>query len=102
MYLGLVLVVLGVLFAIVGIFSGGAFTFVLLPLAVFAAIAAAVALWGARAAGVDGTLSRQPGPPAGGQVRGDAEPPPGEAPATPEDYVRARQHSQAEAEQRSR
>lgn len=94
MYLGLVLIVLAILFAIVGIFAGGVFTIVLVPLAVIGAVSAAAALASARAAGITGTLTEPPQqPPAGRMPRGE-DPPVGEVPVTPDEYVEARQRSQ--------
>jgi hypothetical protein len=93
MYLGLVLIVLAILFAIAGIFSGGAFTIVLVPLAVVAVVGAVVMLVTARAAGISGTLGQQPGIPAKGRIP-DAGPSAGELPVTPDEYVEARQRSQ--------
>lgn len=94
MYLGLVLIVLAVLFVVAGIFSGGVFTIVLVPLAVIAVVSGVVALLSARAAGITSTLTKQPGPqPAGRTPRGTG-PPPGEVPVTPDEYVEARQRSQ--------
>lgn len=94
MYLGLVLIVLAVLFAIAGIFSGGAFTIVLVPLAIVAVVAAVAALVSARAAGIAGALGQRPevpakGPPRGGSASDDAD-----SPVTPDEYVEARQRSQ--------
>jgi uncharacterized protein (DUF58 family) len=94
MYLGLVLVVVAVFCVIAGIVSGGVFTIVLVPLAVIAVVAGAAALVSARAAGISGTLVQQPGPLPRGRVERDAGPPLGEVPATPDDYVDARQRSQ--------
>jgi hypothetical protein len=94
MYLGLILVVVAVFCVIAGIFSGGVFTIVLVPVAVIAVVAGVAALVSARAAGITGTLARQPGPLPAGRVERDAGPPPGEVPATPDDYVDARQRSQ--------
>ena len=94
MYLGLVFIVLAILFVIVGIVSGGAFTIILVPLAVVAAVTAAVTLISARAAGIEGTLTKQPERPPLGRLRRGAGGPPGEVPATPDEYVDARQRSQ--------
>ena len=94
MYVGLVLVVLAILFAFVGIFAGGVFTIVLVPLAVIGAVSAAAALMSARAAGITETLTEQPEPQAPGRVPRGEGPPPGEVPVTPEEYVEARQRSQ--------
>lgn len=94
MYLGLVLIVLTVLFAVAGIASGGAFTIVLVVLAAIAAVGAGVALLTARAAGITSTLAEQPQPPAPGPVDSEAQPPPGEVPVTPDEYVEARQRTQ--------
>jgi hypothetical protein len=94
MYLGLVLVVLAVLFVIVGIFSGGVFTIVLVPLAVIAVVAGVAALVSARAAGITSTLTKQPDRQPTGLAPRGAGPPAGEVPATPDDYVEARQRSQ--------
>jgi hypothetical protein len=93
MYLGLVLIVLAILFAIAGIFSGGVFTIVLVPLAVLAVVGATAALVTARAAGISATLGKQPGIPAKGPGE-DAGPSAGEVPMTPDEYVDARQRSQ--------
>lgn len=94
MYIGLFLIVLAVLFAIVGVFSGGVFTIVLVPVAVIALVTAVVALMSARAAGIAGTLSKQPERQPPGRVPRGSGPPPGEVPVTPDDYVEARQRSQ--------
>jgi hypothetical protein len=101
MYLGVVLIGLAVLFAFAGIFSGGVFTIVLVPLAVIGMVAAVVALMSARvtllsarAAGITPTLTQQPGPMPKGRVKAGSEPPPGEVPVTPDEYVEARQKSQ--------
>lgn len=94
MYVGLVLVILAILFAFVGIFAGGVFTIVLVPLAVIGAVSAVVALMSARAAGITPTLTDQPKPQAGGRMPRGEGPPPGEVPATPDEYVEARQRSQ--------
>lgn len=93
MYLGLMLIVLAILFAIVGVFAGGVFTIVLVPLAVIGVVSAVTALVTARAAGVTSTLTKQPEQPSG-RVPPGSGPPPGEEPATPDDYVEARQRSQ--------
>ena len=94
MYLGLFLIVLVILFAFVGIFAGGVFTIVLVPLAVIAAVSAVSALMAARAAGITPTLTKQPEQPPSGRVPPDSGPPEGEAPATPDEYIEARQESQ--------
>lgn len=94
MYLGVVLIGLAVLFALAGIFSGGVFTIVLVPLAVIAVVSAVVTLLSARAAGITPTLTQPPGPMPKGRVKADSEPPPGEVPVTPDEYVEARQKSQ--------
>ena len=94
MYLGLVLIVLAILFVIVGIVSGGAFTIILVPLAVIAAVSAAVTLMSARAAGIEGTLTKQPERMPRGRLRHGSRSPPGEVPATPDEYVDARQRNQ--------
>ncbi|MGH2835354.1 MAG: hypothetical protein ACRDLT_07895 [Solirubrobacteraceae bacterium] len=94
MYLGLVLVVLAILFAFVGIFAGGVFTIVLVPLAVIGAVGAATAVVSARAAGITATLTQQPEPQATGRARRGQGPPAGEVPVTPDEYVEARQRSQ--------
>lgn len=94
MYLALVLVVLAILFVVVGIFSGGAFTIVLVPLAAIAVVAGVVALVSARAAGVESTLLKRPGRQPGGRIRRGSGPAPGEVPVTPDEYVEARQRSQ--------
>jgi uncharacterized protein (DUF58 family) len=94
MYLGLLLVVLAVLFVIVGIFSGGVFTIVLVPLAVVAVVAAVVALLTARAAGISATLTKEPERQSPELVPRDAGPAAGDVPATPDDYVEARQKYQ--------
>ena len=93
MYLGIVLIIAAVVCVVLGIVSGGAFTIVLVPLAVIAAVAAVVAIVGARAAGVEQTLFQQPEIPAKGRVARDAATP-GEVPATPDEYVEARQKRQ--------
>ncbi|HET9094575.1 MAG TPA: hypothetical protein VFN36_05760 [Solirubrobacteraceae bacterium] len=93
MWLGLGLVVLAVLFVIVGIFSGGVFTIVLVPLAVIGVLAGVVTLMSARAAGIRQTLTEPPHtPPAGPAPRGTA--PAGDVSVTPEQYTDARQRSQ--------
>lgn len=94
MYLGLVLVVLAILFVIVGVFSGGVFTIVLVPCAAIAVVTGVVALMSARAAGVDSTLTKHPERQPGGRVPRGSGPAPGEVPVTPDDYVEARQRSQ--------
>jgi hypothetical protein len=94
MYIGLFLIVLAILFAVAGVFSGGVFTIVLVPLAVIAVVTAVVALMSARAAGISSTLTRQPEPQPTGRIANDSGPPPGEVPATPDEYVEARQRSQ--------
>ena len=94
MYLGLVLIGLALILGFAGIFSGGVFTIVLVPLAVIAVVSAAVTLLSARAAGITPTLTKQPGPLPKGRVQPGSEPPPGEVPATPDDYVEALQKSQ--------
>ena len=94
MYLGLFLVVLAVLFVLLGIFSGGVFTIVLVPLAVIAVVAGVAALMSARAAGISSTLTKQPERQSTGRVPRGEGPPAGEVPATPDDYVEARQRSQ--------
>jgi predicted benzoate:H+ symporter BenE len=94
MYLALALIVLAVLFVVVGIFSGGVFTIVLVPLAVIAVITGMAALMSARAAGITSTLTKQPErQPPGLAPRGEG-PAAGEVPATPDDYVEARQRNQ--------
>ena len=94
MYLGLVLIVLAVLFVFAGIFSGGVFTIVLVPLAVIAVISGVVAVMSARAAGITSTLTKQPDrQPAGRTPRGEG-PAAGEVPVTPDEYVEARQRHQ--------
>lgn len=94
MYLGLVLVGLALLFVFVGIFSGGVFTIVLVPLAVIAVVSAVVTLMSARAAGLRGAVAgRTARQPTGRAPRGEG-PPAGETPATPDDYLEARQRSQ--------
>lgn len=96
MYLGLFLIVLAVLCLVGGIFSGGIFTIVLVPLAVIAAVTAAVALLSARAAGMTETLTRTK-PLRWGSASAAAGSPPspgGEVPATPDEFVEARQKSQ--------
>jgi uncharacterized protein (DUF58 family) len=94
MYLGLVLIVLAVVFLIAGIASGGAFTVVFVLLAAITVVGAAVTLLSARAVGITPALAQQPEAPAGGLLRRVAEPPPGEVPVTPEEYLEARQKSQ--------
>ncbi len=94
MYLGLVLIVLAILFVIVGIVSGGFITVVLLVLAVIAGVAAVVMLWTARAAGITSTLTKQPERQSPRRVEPGAGAPAGEVPATPDEYVEARQKSQ--------
>ena len=94
MYIGLFLVVLAILFAAVGVLSGGTFTLVLVPLAGIAVVTAVVAVVTARAAGVSSTLTEQPKPQPTGRITRGSGPPPGEVPATPDDYVEARQRSQ--------
>jgi hypothetical protein len=94
MYLGLVLIVLAVLFAVVGLASGGAFTIVLVVLAAIAAVGAGVALLTARAAGITSTLAEPPHLPERGPGSSEAQPPPGEVPVTPDEYVEARQKTQ--------
>ena len=94
MYLGLVLVILAILFVIAGIFSGGVFTIVLVPLAVIAVIAGVAAVMSARAAGITATLTKQPERQSAERVDPSAGPPPGEVPATPDEFVEARQRSQ--------
>jgi hypothetical protein len=92
MYLGLVLVVLAFLFAIAGIFGGGVFTIVLVPLAVIGAVSAVAAIVSARAAGITGTLAEPPHQPPAGPDSGEQAP--GEVPVTPDEYVEALQKSQ--------
>jgi hypothetical protein len=94
MWLGLVLVVLAVLFVIAGIFSGGVFTIVLVPLAVIAVVTAVVTLMSARAAGIRQTLTEPPQPQAAEPVARGEGAPPGEVPVTPEEFVEARQRNQ--------
>lgn len=94
MYLALFLVILAVLFVIAGIFSGGVFTIVLVPLAVIAVVAGVATLMSARAAGITSTLTKQPERQPTGRVPRGSGPPAGEVPATPDDYVEARQRSQ--------
>jgi len=94
MYLGLVLIVLAVLCLIAGIFSGGAFTIVLVPLAVIAVVAAGVALASARAAGITSTPLQPPVRRFTRRGRRGAGPPAGEVPVTPDEYVDARQRNQ--------
>ena len=94
MYLAFFLVILAVLFLIVGIFSGGVFTIVLVPLAVIAVVSGVVALMSARAAGISSTLTKQPDRQSTGLAPRGAGPPAGEVPATPDEYVEARQRSQ--------
>jgi hypothetical protein len=94
MYLGLLLIVLAVLFVFVGIFSGGVFTIVLVPLAVIAVLGALATLGAARAMGIEGTHIRPPGRQPRGRAPRGAGPEPGETPATPDDYVEARRRSQ--------
>ncbi len=94
MYLGLVLVVLAVLFVIAGIFSGGVFTIVLVPLAAIAVVSGVVALMSARAAGITSTLTKQPERQPTGRTPRGAGPPAGEIPVTPDEYVEARQRHQ--------
>jgi len=94
MYLGLFLVILAVLFVIVGVFSGGVFTIVLVPLAVIAVVTGVVALLSARAAGITSTLFKQPDRQSTGLAPRGEGPPAGEAPATPDEFVEARQKSQ--------
>jgi len=94
MYIGLALVVLAVIFVIAGIFSGGVFTIVLVPLAVIALVGAAAAGLSARAAGISSTLVKQPERQPTGRATRGAGPPPGEVPATPDEFVEARQRNQ--------
>jgi uncharacterized protein (DUF58 family) len=94
MYLGLVLIVVAVICVIAGIFSGGVFTIVLVPLAVIAVVGAVATLVTARAAGISATLTEQPKPQATGRVKRRTGPPAGDVPATPDEYVEARQQSQ--------
>lgn len=94
MYLALGLVIVAILFAIVGIFAGGAFTIVLVPLAVIAVVGGAAALLSARAAGITQTLTRPPEPQPTGRIPRGRGPVSGEVPVTPDEYVEARQRSQ--------
>lgn len=94
MYIGLFLIILAILFAIAGVFSGGVFTIVLVPLAVIAVVAAVTTLMSARAAGITETLTQPPDPVPSGRISRDSGPPPGEVPTTPDEYVDARQKSQ--------
>jgi hypothetical protein len=94
MYLALGLIVLAILFVIAGVFSGGVFTVVLVPLAVIAAVTAVVTLMSARAAGISQTLTKPPEPQTPGRMARGEGPPAGEVPATPDDYVEARQRNQ--------
>jgi hypothetical protein len=94
MYLGLVFIVLAILFVIVGVFTGGAFTIVLVPLAVIAVISAVVTLMSARAAGLRGAVATRTEPQPSGRTPRGQGPPAGETPATPDEYVEARQRSQ--------
>ena len=94
MWLGLFLIVLAVIFVIVGIFSGGALTIILVPLAAIAVVTAVVALLSARAAGITSTLTKQPERQSPERVPHGPGPPAGEVPATPDEYVEARQRSQ--------
>lgn len=94
MYLGPVLIVLAVICLIVGIASGGAFTIVLVPLAVIAVVGAVVALVTARAAGIEPTLTEQPKHQETGRSPRGTGAPAGEVPATPDEFIEARQKSQ--------
>jgi hypothetical protein len=94
MYLGLVLIILAVLFAVIGIASGGVFTLVLVPLAVIGAVTAVVALMSARAAGLSQTLTKTPDLRPAEPVPAEEQPPPGETAVTPDEYVEARQRTQ--------
>ena len=94
MYAGLFLIVLAILFAIVGVFSGGVFTIVLVPLAVIAVVSAVAALVSARAAGIEQTLTQPPKPLETGRTPRGTGPPAGEVPVTPDEYTEARQRSQ--------
>lgn len=94
MYLGLFLIILALLCGFAGIFSGGVFTIVLVPLAAIAVVSAVVALLSARAAGITPTLTRQPGPVPRGRVKPGSEPPPGEEKVSPDEYVEALQKRQ--------
>ena len=93
MYLGLLLILAAIVCVVLGIVSGGAFTIVLVAVAVIAAVGAVVALASARAAGISGTLTRQPQMPQKGRIS-PTGPPRGETPATPDEYIEARQKSQ--------
>jgi len=94
MYLALFLIVIAVFCVIAGIFSGGIFTIILVPIAAVAIIAAVVTGISARAAGLEGTLMRQPDMQPKGRMPEGAGPAPGEEPVTPDEYVEARQKYQ--------
>ena len=94
MYLGILLIVIAVFAVIAGIFSGGVFTIILVPVAVIAVVGALVALGAARALGIEGTLMRPTDRQPQGRVPRGSEPPTGEVPATPDDYAEARRRSQ--------
>lgn len=87
MYLVLMLVAVAIFCVIAGILSGGVFTLILIPIAVIAA-AAAAGFFGA------GRMTRQPGTGSGAVIRRRTPARRGEAPATPDDLVAARQRNQ--------
>lgn len=94
MYLGVLLIVIALFAVIAGIFSGGVFTIILVPVAAIAVVGALVALGAARALGIDATLTRSAGTQPKGRIPRDGGPPPGEVPATPDEYVETRRRSQ--------
>lgn len=95
MWLGPVLIFIFVITLLAGIFAGGAFTIVLVPIAFIAFVTAAVTGAVARRAGNRET--RAPGEPRPTPPRMDdpsLDRDPGEQPGTPEDLLRARQRQQ--------
>ncbi|HEX3802022.1 MAG TPA: hypothetical protein VHV75_04200 [Solirubrobacteraceae bacterium] len=93
MYLTLMLVLIAVFCVFAGIFSGGIFTIILVPVAAIAVVSAVAYLLMARAAGLE--AARTPNPTK--QPTGEEKPAPnapGEVPATPEDYVDALRRAQ--------
>jgi hypothetical protein len=95
MWIGLVVIVIAAVGLVGGVFAGGIFTIVLIPLAVIAAIWALISLGAARGLGLDAALksndpSRNPGRP----EDLPSDPRPGHVATTPEGYLKARQQSQ--------
>lgn len=95
MWLGSVLILIAVLTLVGGVFAGGIFTIVLVPVALIGAAWALVSLAAARGIGLGAALEsndpkRNPGRP----EDLPEDPRPGHVATTPEGYLRARQQSQ--------